>query len=353
MTTFRVGISSLFRNDQGKIAFGDIGLGVLEDDPQIEYAFFETGQREVEPQQLHDFDGVIALGERYSRASLKDNDRLVVIGRFGVGYDNVDVDACTEHGVALFITPSGVRKPVAVSILTLILALSHRVILKDRFSKVGRGAELGPYLGVGVTGKTLGSIGVGNIGRELFRLAAPFGMRFVAHDPYVIEDDAAAMGVRLVDLSTLLRDSDYVCVNCPLTAETRNLIGAAALRQLKPTAFLINTARGGIVDTAALTDVLLQGRIAGAGLDVTEPEPLPAGHPLLNLDNVIVTSHRLAWTDECMLGNGTADMVGMTRAARGIAPDNVVNRQVLTHTRFVEKLKRFSTVAPDVRVDRH
>jgi len=345
-TPFRVGLTSSFVTATGEPAFGDIGLGLLDDDPSVEYEFFTPNQPQVTPDQIARFDGIIALDGRYTRTTLAGNTRLAAIGRFGVGYDNVDVDACTDADVMLFITPDGVRRPMAASILALLLALSHRLIQKDRLSHTGDVARLSQAIGTGLVGRVLGSVGVGNIGRELFRLAAPLDMVGLVHDPYVSAADVATLGVRSVDFETLLRESDFLCVNCPLMPQTRGLIGAEQLRLMKPSAYLINTARGPIVDTAALTAALREGRLAGAGLDVTDPEPLPVDHELLAMDNVIVTSHRLGWTDQMMLGNGRATMEGMLAVAHGKPPANLVNRPVLDKPSLAAKLETHAAAAP-------
>jgi phosphoglycerate dehydrogenase-like enzyme len=172
----------------------------------------------------------------------------------------------------------------------------------------------------------------------MFRLAAPLEMRHIAHDPYVPEEVAAASGVRLVDKETLLREADVLCVNCALTPETRHSIGAAALALMKPSAYLINTARGPIVDEAALVAALGAGRLRGAGLDIFEQEPLPLHSPLLAMENVLLAPHALAWTDELVLGNSMGDAHGLVRLARGEVPDAVVNRDVLERPGFQRKL---------------
>lgn len=178
--------------------------------------------------------------------------RLKVVARFGVGYDTIDVPACTANGVLLTIAPDGVRRPVAVNVITFVLALAQKLLVKDRLTRAGRWGEKLDHMGMGVTGRTLGAIGLGNIGAEVFRLAPAFGMRHIACDPYVAPETARALGVELVALDTLLATADFVCVMCPLNAETRGMIGARELALMKPTAYLINTARGPIVQERAL-----------------------------------------------------------------------------------------------------
>ena len=219
--------------------------------------------------------------------------RLAVVARFGVGYDSVDVPACTAAGIALVITPDGVRRPVAVSILTFILALTQKLLIKDRLCRQGPDgwAKRSDHMGEGLVGKTLGQLGMGNIGAEVFRLAAPFGMRFLAHDPYQDPKVAAELGVELVGLEELFRRADYLSVSVPLSEATHHIVGDRLLRLMKPTAYVINTSRGPVVDQRALHRALTDGTIAGAGLDVFEVEPCPADEPILQLDNVVVAPH--------------------------------------------------------------
>ena len=218
-----------------------------------------------------------------------------------------------QEDVAVVITPDGVRRPVAVAIMTLILALAGRLMVKDRLTRQGPDgwAQRGAHMGEGLVGKTLGSLGMGNIGTEMFRMARPFDMQFAACDPFADEEVARSLGVEIVTAEELFRRSDFLCVNCPLTDETRHFVNAARLGLMKPSAYLINTARGPIVDQAALTKALKDGTIAGAGLDVFAEEPASADDPLFGLDNVIVTPHALCWTDECFAGIGAADIAAV------------------------------------------
>jgi D-3-phosphoglycerate dehydrogenase len=283
-------------------------------------------------EQLEDFDALILLAHRFDAASVPRSGRLAVVARFGVGYDTVDVDACTRAGIALVITPDGVRRPVAVSVITLMLALTGKLTTKDRLTReaaAGYGKR-SRHMGVGLVGRTLGSIGIGNIGAEVFRLARPFDMTFIAHDPFADPALAAELGVELVGLEEAFRRADVLSVSCPLTPETRHLVNAERLALMKPTAYLINTARGPIVDQKALTRVLQERRIAGAGLDVLEEEPPDPDDPILSLDNVILAPHALCWTDQCFAGNGAADVRAVLEVQRGRTPRGVVNRKVLS-----------------------
>jgi D-3-phosphoglycerate dehydrogenase len=252
----------------------------------------------------------------------------------------VDVEACTAAGIALAITPDGVRRPVAAAILTFILALSGRMMVKDRLTRGGptEFAKKTQHMGVGLVGRTVGSIGIGNIGAEMFRLCKPLDLKFIAHDPFADRKVADSLGVRLVDLETVFREADFVTVNCPLTPETTHLVNAERLALMKPTAFFINTARGPIVDQKALTKALQDRRIAGAGLDVFDPEPPPADDPILKLDNVILAPHALCWTDQCFAGIGASDVRAVLDVMHGRDPVGIVNRPVLSTPAWRKRL---------------
>ena len=336
---FRVALSGDFKKADGSPTFPDFDLAPLQSAPGVE-AHFLGNANPIRADQIGDFDALILLQPRFARESIHPNGRLSVVARFGVGYDNVDVPACTEAGIPLVITPDGVRRPVAVSIITLMLALTGKLLIKDKLARGGpetfnRRAE---HMGIGLVGRTLGSIGIGNIGAELFRLARPFEMNFIAHDPFADKAVAAELGIELVGLEDLFRRSDVLCVNCPLSPETKHLVNAERLALMKPTSFLINTARGPIVDQTALTQVLSARRIGGAGLDVLESEPPQPDDPILKLDNVILAPHALCWTDQCFAGNGAADVKAVLDVQHGRVPRGIVNRAVLDQPRFKARL---------------
>lgn len=339
---FRVALSGDFRKPDGSPVFPDFDLTPLREAPGVEMDYIE-GANPIHAKHLADFDALILLTPRYARDSIHPNGRLSVVARFGVGYDNVDVPAATSAGVALCITPDGVRRPVAVSIITFILALTGKLMVKDGLARqAGEGfAKRGEHMGVGLVGKVLGSIGIGNIGAEMFRLAKPFDMQFIAHDPYADPKVAQELGIELVSLHDVFMRSDVVTVNCPLTEETRHLVNAARLDLMKETAYFINTARGPIVDQKALTKVLLERRISGAGLDVFETEPPDPMDPILTLDNVILAPHALCWTDQCFAGNGAADVKAVLDIQHGRVPRGVVNREVLESPRFRARLDAY------------
>jgi len=340
--SFRVGVTRDFLKPDGTFGFGDIGLSLLEEQKHIAWEYLPEHHSEL-PRQLADqYDALLLLAPRVTGSTLNGCQRLTLIARFGVGYDNVDVDACTQNHVLLTITPSGVRRPVAVSAVTLLLASSHKLLIKDRLTREGRWSEKLDHMGTGVTGRTMGVIGLGNIGREVFRIAAPLEMRHVGYDPFVTAEQAAAFGVEWLELDKLLATADYIVICCALTPQTHHLLNAHRLALLKPTAHLINVARGPIVDQRALTQILREHRIAGAALDVFEREPIEPDDPLLELDNVILAPHAICWTDECFLGNGRAACQSILDVAAGRAPQYVVNSELLVDQRVIEKISRYA-----------
>ena len=345
--TFRVGLTRDFLKPDGTLGFGDIGLSALDEAAGVEWEFLAEDTPELRADQVRDYDALLVMAPGVTAATLEGADRLAILARFGVGYDKVDVEACSNNGVLLTITPDGVRRPVAASIMTFILALSAKLLIKDRLTRAGRWSEKLDHMGIGVTGRVLGVIGMGNIGREVFALAKPFGMRHLAYDPYLTPENAAAAGVELVELEDLLRTADFVCICCALTLETHHLINAERLALMKETAYLINAARGPIVDQQALTAALRDRRIQGAGLDVFEQEPVDPDDPILKLDNVIVSPHGICWTDECFLGNGRSACESILDVAAGRIPKNVVNRDALDNPRLQEKLRAYATRTED------
>jgi phosphoglycerate dehydrogenase-like enzyme len=340
--SFKVGFSADFLGEDSQLFFPDIGLSLLEADPLISYDFLSEYRAEYTASQLDNYDVVISLKPRVTAESLRGLKRLCAIGRCGVGYDNVDVKACTAQDIALFTTPAGVVRPMASSIVLMVLALSHNIVAKDRMMRQGKWTESTRRLGREPRDRVVGTVGLGNIASEAFRLLKNFGItHFLAFDPYVTDAKAAAAGVRIVSLDDLLRKSDYVLINCPLTEKTRGLIGERELQLMKSSAVLINTARGPIVNESALVAALKSNAIAGAALDVFEKEPLENDSPLLQLDNVILTSHSIGWTEELFRDMGRADCEGAIAISRGSVPESVVNREVLDRPGFVAKLERY------------
>jgi len=347
MSRFVVALSGDFRKADGSPAFPMFDLSPLTSNPEIEVRHVDPVEGTMPAEGLEGCDALILLVPRFTRSSVPKDGRLGLVARFGVGYDNVDLEVCNANAIAAAIAPAGVRRPVAVSIITFILALSQRLMAKDRLCRQGPEgwAKRADHMGEGIVGKTLGQLGIGNIGAEVFRLAKPFDMNFIAHDPYADPATARELGIELVGLDDLFRRADFLSVSVPLSEATRHIVNAERLALMKPTAWLINTARGPVVDQKALYEVLKDRRIAGAGLDVFETEPCPADEPLLELDNVIVTPHSLCWTDQCFAGIGAADVEACLALFRGEAPKSVVNREVLDDPRFKARLEAYARAA--------
>ncbi len=356
MRTFRIALTGDFLDTTGASAYGDIGLARWDAVPFLRYHFLadqaprpdDSGywrrfySLEVRPEHLAGIEGLVVLRPWVKRSTFsRGAGDLVVIGRSGAGYDKIDVAACTDNDVALFNAPLALNHPTASAALLLLLALTKRLPAMERITRAGRWDLQARVMGGELQGRTLGIIGLGHSGRELVRLVEPFAMRILAYSPSADPAQAAALGVSLVSLEELLREADFVSLHCRLTERNRHLLGREQLSLMKPTAFLVNVARGALVDQAALVELLQTGRIAGAGLDVFEDEPLPAGDPILSLDNVIVTPHWLASTSDVWRATGAAMAEGMLRAARGQVPENVVNREVLERPGFQAKLERF------------
>ncbi|MFH1086791.1 MAG: hydroxyacid dehydrogenase [Chloroflexota bacterium] len=283
-----------------------------------------------------DVDAILARTGKITREVIAAAPRLRIVARHGVGYDNVDVAACTERGIAVTITGDANSEAVSEHAMALILASARQLTKADRALRAGMWDREAIH-GIELAGKTLGLVGIGRTGSRVARHAAGFSMRVIAHDPYAPHATAQDLGVELVDLPTLLAQADYVSVHAPLTPETRHLIGAAQLRQMKPTAILVNTSRGGLVDEAALSEALSSGRIAAAALDVFETEPLPAGHPLTRLDNVILSPHVAGTTEEALVRMAVGAAEAVRCALRGERPPFVVNPDALVHATWLRQ----------------
>jgi len=336
---FRVGISPDFKTE-GAGLLEPVLAEIFDPLPYLKYDFFTTADEIVTPQEIAAYDAVITFRPRFTTTSFSGHDRLAVIARWGVGYDMIDVPACTTAKVLLAITTDAVRKPVAEAILTFFLALAKKLPLKDKLVRSGRWDLKAQASGLGMSGKVVGSVGMGNIGTEMFRMLGPFDVgRKLVFDPYIGPEKAAGLGVELVDLPTLFRESDFIAVNCPHTPETEGLIKADLFAMMKPTAYFVNTARGPIVKQADLTAALQAGQLAGAGLDVFEQEPLPTDHPLAHMENVILSPHGIAWTDDLYRGNGVGACESVLAILRGELPQYIVNRTVAEQPGFQQKLQ--------------
>lgn len=283
---------------------------------------------------LHGCDGVVSLlSDRIDGAVLDREPQLRAVANYAVGYDNIDVAAATARGVAVCNTPDALTHATADCAFALLMASARRIVEAADFVRAGRWQTWGPQLLLGqeLHGRTLGIVGPGRIGTEVARRGTGFGMRLLGWTPSGrIRDDAAALGMVPVPLDDLLRESDFVSLHVPLTGDTRHLIGDRELGLMRPTAILVNTARGPVVDQDALVRALAAGTIAGAGLDVTDPEPLPADHPLVLEPRAIVVPHIASATVGARDEMARLAASGVLAVLRGERPANLVNGDVAT-----------------------
>ena len=338
---FRVSLTADFYDASGSPRYRDFGLDTFEGEARIVVSRFDEHHAELAPEQLSGCNAVLVLTPKVTAASLSRPEDLLLISRFGVGYDSVDVAACTANNVLLTITPGAVDRPVAEATIGWMLALSHRVLAKHRLVREGRWDDRSRYMGSELRDRTLGVIGLGGIGRKLVALLQGFGMRQpIAFDPFASESVLAETGARRVSLDELLSQADFVSLHCPLNDQTRGLIGEAELNRMKPDADLLNLARGGIVDEDALYNVLAHGRIAGAALDCFAEEPVTKPHRFGDLDNVLLAPHSIAWTNELFRDIGRLACRNILEVSHGRPPSGLVNPEVLEHRGFQEKWDR-------------
>lgn len=251
--------------------------------------------------KIADADVIVVNMVRFDASLVSKLTRCRLLVRHGIGYDNVDVAACTRQGISFAYQPDYCKEDVAEHAIALLFACARKVVwsrpVLDRSSARGQWDFTGLFPIHRMDGKTLGIVGMGRIGSRVCRKLRHFGMRIIATDPYLSEKRKKEAGIEFVDTQTLFRNADYVTLHTPLNPETRHLVNAETLRLMKPTAYLVNTARGPLVDVEALAAALKEGRLAGAAIDVFDVEPPPATHPLASLPNAILTPH-ISWASE-------------------------------------------------------
>jgi len=298
------------------------------DEAGVSWSFFEELVRDVVASEIDGCDAVIVGGANVTVESVDCEQPPLLIARLGAGYDNIAIEACTDRGILITTAPDGVRRAMASGGIAFLLALAHRLVEKDRRTRAGTWDR--SAIGPGLSGRTLGVLGLGNIGRDVCGLAAPFALRRIGHDKFA----PPVEGVESVDLETILCESDFLIVTLPLTDETYHLLNADTLKLMKRSAYVINIARGPIVDHQALTAALTEGRLAGAALDVFEDEPLAADDPLLQLDNVIVAGHDIGLTLEMTNDVARSACRSVLDVAGGRVPTYVLNPAALEHPRL-------------------
>ncbi|MGD0918250.1 MAG: hydroxyacid dehydrogenase [Thermodesulfobacteriota bacterium] len=286
-----------------------------------------------------DVDAVMgASRDSYTRKFMESVQRLRVIGKYGIGVEKIDIEAATDNGILVANTPVPENvHSVAEHAITLMLALCKKLRYATDYARQGYWRDQNVETRE-LFGKTIGIVGLGRIGRAQIARLSGWGVKFLAYDPYVREDDCRQAGASPVSLRELFEESDIVSVNVVITKETRKLIGKDFLKSMKKTAFIVNTSRGEVIDEKALTEALQKGWIAGAGLDVTDPEPPSSDNPLLNMENVIITPHIAGWTGESTnrITNTAANNV--LSALKGEIPEFLVNTDAVS--KWKERIRR-------------
>ena len=283
-------------------------------------------QQEDIPRHVGDADGIICGYRQVGVPIFEAAPNLKVVVRYGIGFDNIDWEAATGYGIVVCNITDYCINEVATHAMSLLLALNRKLVAHNDAARAGERAPLG-HSGP-LYGETLGLVAFGHIAQQAAIRAQAFGLNVIAYDPYADAGVAEAAGVRLTTLEEVM-GADYVSVHPPLSAETRGMIGARELAMMKPTAYLITTCRGGVVEEQALYEALKAGQLAGAGVDVWDPEPVHAEHPLLEFPNVIATPHSAFYSEASMplllerVGEAAADVL------RGYLPRSVVNKEVL------------------------
>ncbi|MGI8689869.1 MAG: C-terminal binding protein [Thermomicrobiales bacterium] len=302
-------------------------------DGLVSYGNLTTPEQLIE--HCHDADALLVPGAHFTREVIDHLEHCRVLVRYGVGYDTIDVPAASDHNLVVVNIPDFCLPEVANHALALLLDCAKKITRQDRWIRTGAWGDRGtgsraPFLSpMGpIHGETVGLVGFGQIAREFHRRLIPLDVRVIAYDPYVPAERVAALGVEMVSLEDVMRQSDYISIHTPLLPDTHHMINAAMIALMKPTAYLINTSRGPVVDEAALIAALQGGRIAGAGLDVFEVEPLAKDSPLMAMENVVLVPHTASYADVTFAIMHRRVGEEAARALRGQMPNTPVNPQI-------------------------
>ena len=284
---------------------------------------------------IHEYDGIIVRSRTKLTADIiKKAENMKIIARAGVGVDNIDLDAATEKGIMVVNSPESTSVTVAEHTMGLILSMARKISIADKSVKDGKW-EKKNFMGVELRNKTLGVIGMGRLGSQVVNRCKAFGMDAMAYDPYLPEEVAKQMGVDLTDLDTVLKNSDFITIHVPLTPETKHSISAEQFEIMKDGAYIVNCARGGIIDEEALYDALVNNKIGGAALDVYEEEP-PKDSKLFELDNIVLTPHIAASTKEAQRDAAIIVADEIIDLAKGKNPRNVLNMPRIDNNTYQE-----------------
>jgi len=311
-------------------------IGALQDiGARVEYLSTDDGRGFLE--MAGDADAILNADFPLPASLITLLHKCKIIARYGTGVDNIAVGAATARGIMVANVPEFGTEEVANRAMLLLLAAACRLPIADREVRQGRWRASAGWMGAQIAGQTLGLVGFGKIGRAIARRAPAFDLRTAAYDPYIAPNEFEAHGIARLELDALLANSDFVCLAVPLMDETRHLLDARHLAMMKPSAVLINIARGAIVDQSALTEALRTGRLAAAGLDVLEREPPDPADSLLSLDNVVFTPHTATFTQRSMDSIRQQAVRSVIQVLRGERIPNLVNPEVVAETSNAEK----------------
>jgi D-3-phosphoglycerate dehydrogenase len=310
----------------------DMGLRRLDEADDVDVKFLTTQNHdELRPADLPGADALIAIQQHVTEETVDGLDDLKIVSAFGAGLDHIDIEACTKHGVAVTNAPQPVRRAVAQSALgMLITCASNSMEYNNHIREHGFENRI-PKMGHTLYEKTLGTVGMGMIGSKVVELVQPFDVDIITHDPYLSAERAEELGVELVSLDTLLAESDFISMHCPLTDETRGMFGTEQFKQMKESAYLINTTRGGLYSDAELAEAIENDWIAGAAIDVFEDEPNVEGNPLLDLEDNLMTPHISGVLIETMTDQGRLVSDAIRSTLDGEVPHNLLNPDVYDH----------------------
>ena len=297
---FTVGISGDLLNSSNEPCFGLDPLKLLTNRDDVEITWMDKSILALNSEMASKFDAILLnLPKANADCVSGSNCKLKIISRFGVGFDSVDIEAMKRKNVIVTNTPNAVRRPVAVAALTMIFAVAGKLLQKDHLVRSGNWNERTNFMGTGLARKTLGIVGAGSIGTETIHLSKPFFKNILAYDPFKSKNQLSQIGAIKVELIELANKSDFIVILCNLDSSTRGMIKNDFFSNMKKSAYIFNLSRGPVINENHLENAIETKEIAGAGLDVTEEEPLSKESKLLKYENVIITPHALCWTDEC------------------------------------------------------
>lgn len=297
---FKLGITGDLLNEQGRPCFGEKPLNAVFKEKSIQVKWIDRNLQIISENESSQYDALLLNSPKLVKNSInKNNNRLKIVSRFGVGYDSVDLDVLRNNKIILTNTPNAIKRPVAVASLTMVLSLAGKLLIKDKLLRDGKWHHRTNHMGVGLTNKTLGVIGCGGIGKEFIKISKNLFKMVISFDPYVTKKEMDSLGVHKVNFDEIAKESDFLVILCDLNEKTIGMIDRIFLNKMKNDSFLINLSRGPVVNEKDLIDSLKKNKIAGAGLDVMAQEPIEKNNELINLKNTILTPHSLCWTEEC------------------------------------------------------